>query len=135
MAEKEKPKIKPLHIWGLRKRWLMTTLLAIFLIVLTIVTLFSFTNANNNKTAVREGLTVKAKTTTDFFSNYITKTYAEYYDSAYMYIENFDDVSKLELQFIDTNGRVVISSYSMTAGTAPGTTDISDALSTGEISS
>jgi signal transduction histidine kinase len=133
-AVEKKHRAGKFRIWGLRKRWILTMLLTIFVLVLVAVALFAVTNANNNMTAIREGLVIKAKTTTDFFSNYITKTYAEYYDSAYMYIENFEDASKLDLQFIDTSGRIVISSYSMTAGTAPGTGDISDALSLGKIS-
>lgn len=128
MSAFDKFKIK-----GLRRRWIMGTLVVIFAIVLIIVTLFSIMSANSNISAVREGLIAKARTTTDFFSTYITRTYAEYYDSAYRYIENFEDANKLDLQFIDTNGRIVISSYSMTAGTAPGTEDIAAALKEGEI--
>ena len=131
---KGKSRNSRLKIYGLSQRWLMSGLLGISLIVLLVVMLFGATTSSNNLSAVRDGLMVKAKTTTDFFSNYITRTYAEYYDSAYMYIENSDDANKLDLQFIDTSGRIVISSYSMTSGTAPGTNDITDALATGEIS-
>lgn len=119
---------------GIRKRWLMTSLLTIFVVVTAIVVTFSITSVNDNMSIVREGLKIKAKTTTDFFSNYITKTYAEYYNSANLYIDNFGDAGKLDLQFVDTKGRVMLSSYGMTAGTSPDTQDIADALETGEIS-
>lgn len=129
------PKIKLPAVRGLRRRWMMGSLLLIFLIVIVAVATFSISNATYYYSGVRAGMITKAKTAADFFSNYITKTYAEYYDSAYRYIEGFDDASKLELQFIDMSGRVALSSYSMTAGTAPGTPDISNALETGEMSS
>lgn len=127
-------KIKLPVIRGLKQRWMMGSLLIIFLIVVIAVAAFSFSNSSYYYSSVRVGIMTKAKTATDFFSNYITKTYAEYYDSAYRYIESFGDASKLELQFINTNGRIEISSYSMTAGTSPGTSDISAALKSGEIS-
>lgn len=95
------------------------------------VGVFSFMTMSNNLNTVREGLAVKASTTADFFASYVTRTSAEYYDSAYQYIDNFDEAGKLDLQFIDTDGRIIISSYSMTAGTAPGTEDISTALAGG----
>ncbi len=122
------------HINGLKRRWVMTSLITIFIIVAAVVITFSITTANSNLAAMREGLSTKAKTTTDFFSNYITRTYAEYYNSAYMYIDNFEDAGRLELQFVDTRGNVMLSSYSMAAGTTPGTQDVSNALTTGEIS-
>lgn len=123
-----------LKIKGLRKRYMMTTMLVIFLIVVVAVTAYSLAMSGSIYLNVREGLYAKAKTATDFFSNYITRTYAEYYDSAYQYMDNFDDINKLELQFINTSGRIELSSHSMTAGSMPGTQDITDALSTGRIS-
>ncbi|MGM9521327.1 MAG: ATP-binding protein [Oscillospiraceae bacterium] len=130
---KAKPHLKKLRIRGLKRRWMKTTLLVILIIVVLLVAAYSVSVISNTYSTVRDGLYAKARTATDFFANYITRTYAEYYDSAYMYIANFDDANKLELQFINTNGRIELSSHSMTAGTAPGTSDITEALETGEI--
>jgi signal transduction histidine kinase len=123
-----------LRINGLKRRWMMTTLLVILVIVLLIVGMYMVSVMSNTYGAVRDGLTAKAKTASDFFANYITRTYAEYYDSAYMYIANFSDAGKLELQFVNTSGRIELSSHRMTAETVPGTSDITNALETGEIS-
>lgn len=119
---------------GLRRRWFISTLAVIALIVVLVVTLFAVTTITNNMATVREGLVIKATTTADFFASYVTRTYSEYYDSAYLYIESFDDAAKLDLQFIDTSGRILLSSYSMSAGQTPGTSDISDALNSGIVS-
>ena len=122
------------RIQGLKKRWMMTTLLVIFLVVVLVVSALSMSFISNTYTAMSEGLVTKARTATDFFANYITRTYAEYYNSAYIYINNFDDSGNLELQFLNSSGRLEISSHSMTSGTATDASDIKDALTTGDIS-
>jgi signal transduction histidine kinase len=81
-------------------------------------------------TGLQPNLETKAKTATDFFANYITKTYAEYYLSAYKYTEKFDERDKLELQFINAYGRVEVSTYGITAGTVPATPDVNTAIRT-----
>ena len=134
-AKKLKNARRKLMVRGLKRRWMMTTLLVILIIVLLVVGTYSVSIISSTYSTVEDGLRTKAKTATGFFANYITRTYAEYYDSAYMFISNFDEANRLELQFINTSGRVELSSHSMTAGTAPGTQDITDALTLGEISS
>ncbi len=124
----------PLKIRGLRKRYMLTTMLVILLLVIIAVTAYSLTMRNSVYMNLREGLYTKAKTAADFFANYVTHTYAEYYDSAYMYVADFDDVNRLELQFINLGGQIELSSHYMTAGSVPGTQDIAEALSTGKIS-
>lgn len=84
---------------------------------------------------VRSSLQAKASSGADFFANYVTRTYAEYYQSAYQYTELFDQRDRLELQFISTNGKIEVSTYGLTAGTLPGTPDIADALRTGRTTS
>ena len=57
------------------------------------------------------GLEAKAKTTTDFFSNYISQSYNEYYQSCIQFAETFEDKDKLELQFISRErqaGRLLV---------------------------
>jgi len=107
-------------------------MLAVGLVLVLVFVLFSVLVASYYYSTIRTGLETKAQTSTDFFTNYITKTYAEYYDSAYRYTESFDDADKLELQFVDTEGRIVISSNGITAGTNPGTSDITEAIATGD---
>lgn len=112
----------------MKNRWMTTTVTVVAAILAVVLIVFMFFVSNYYYTTVKSGLTAKAKTATGFFANYVTGTYTEYYDSAYKYAETFDDVNKIELQFIDTNGRVQISSNNMTAGGKPGTSDITRAL-------
>ena len=48
-----------------------------------------FSMAAYYDTNLRSGLENKAKTTTDFFSNYISQSYKEYYQSCIRYAESF----------------------------------------------
>jgi signal transduction histidine kinase len=123
-----------LKIKGLKKRWLINTMLITFVIVLVGLGAFAVAVSSNYYLGIQISLENKAKTATDFFANYITKTYAEYYQSAYKYTEKFDERDILELQFINSRGRVEISTYGITAGDSPGTDDITQAIETKKIS-
>lgn len=123
-----------MKIRGLKKRWLLNSMLITFVIVFVAIGAFTVAVGSNYYIGVQTSLENKAKTATDFFANYITKTYAEYYQSAYKYTEKFDERDKLELQFINTSGSVEISTYGITAGTSPGTPEIEEAIHSKEIS-
>ncbi len=123
-----------MKIKGLKKRWLINTMLITFVIVLVGLGSFAVAVSSNYYLGIQISLENKAKTATDFFANYITKTYAEYYQSAYKYTEKFDERDILELQFINSRGRVEISTYGITAGDSPGTDDITQAIETKKIS-
>lgn len=125
----KKPDIREkIGIRGIKRSWLFNNIVVTFAAVLIGITLFSVIIKNYYYASAQSGLVTKANTATGFFANYITDSYSEYYDSAYRYIETFEDASSLELQFVNTNGRVVVSSYGITAGSSPDTQDISQAL-------
>lgn len=124
---------RALKIKGLKKRWLLNSMLIMLVIVIVSIGAFTVAVSSNYYIGVQTSLENKAKTATDFFANYITKTYAEYYQSAYKYTEKFDERDKLELQFINTGGSVEVSTYGITAGTSPGTPEIAEALRTKEV--
>ena len=69
---------------------------------------------------LRVGLEEKAKTTTDFFGNYISQSYNEYYQSCIRFAQTFEEKNNLELQFISTSGKIVASSYGQWGGTGAG---------------
>ena len=119
---------------SIRTRWMVNGVLIVLAIVIVAVAAFAVAVHSYYYSSVRSSLEAKAKVSSDFFTTYISKTYAEYYQSAYKYTESFEEKNTVELQFINTRGRVEVSSYGMTAGTVPGTPDIADALSTGQLS-
>ena len=115
---------------GLKGRWMTHTvgpvsvLAVVCIIVLTIS--FSLYYYSNMQSDLRH----RAKTTTDFFANYIGQSYKEYYQSCITYASTFEDRNTIELQFINANGWLVASSYGQWAGRAPSTPDISQAIET-----
>ena len=115
---------------GIQKRWLFNNLSIVILLVVLCVVAFSLSFTMYYYSNMQSGLESKAKTTTDFFGNYISQSYNEYYQSCIKFAQTFEDKNELELQFISTDGSIVASSYSQWAGQPPGTQDIADAIST-----
>ncbi len=119
-----------LRFRGIRRKWVVNSMVVTLLIVIVGVSAYAIAIHSYYYTGMQTSMETTAKTATDFFASYITKTSAEYYLSAYKYTERFDDRDKLELQFINAYGRVEVSTYGITAGTMPGTPDISEAIRT-----
>lgn len=119
---------------GIRRQWMLSNVLVVLGIVLIVVVLVGMFMANYFYTSVRTSMKSMANTSTEFFDNYITSSYSEYYQSAYTFTETFESKDRLELQFINTTGRIIISSYGLTAGTTPNTQDITDAMQNMETS-
>lgn len=120
---------------GIRDRWMFNGILMVTMIVAFAIMAFSLAMYNYYSTAVRTGLENKAQTAVEFFTSYVSKTYLEYYQSAYHYTETFQDKDSLELQFINSRGKVEVSSYGISAGSSLGTPDVKEALDRGIICS
>ena len=71
----------------------------------------------------------RARTTTEFFADYLNQSYNEYYQSCITYAQTFEDKNHIELQFINAQGKIVASSHGSWAGHSPTTSDIQNALS------
>ena len=120
---------------GIRRRWLINGIAVVLLIIILAVLIFSFSISRYYYANMMTGLEAKAQTSSEFFTTYVSTTYADHIQSAYRYTATFEDKDKLELQFINTRGRVEVSTYGTASGTAPGTFDVQNAIDTGEISS
>ncbi len=123
------------HLRGLKSRWLRSGILLTIAIVILFTLAFSLGARSYYYSAVRTGMTAKAQSASNFFTGYISRTYSQYYQSAYRYTESFEDKDRLELQFINTRGIVEVSSYGISAGTQPDSPDVRTALSERQIGS
>lgn len=119
---------------GIKGRWMLNGIAGVLLVVFVSVIAFSIAIYNYYYSTARTGLENKAQTAAEFFTTYVSKSYLEYYQSAYRYTESFEDKDSIELQFVNTKGRVEVSSYGISAGSSPGTPDIQSALENGKIS-
>ena len=125
---------RPRKLSGIQRRWIFNNLSLVIALVMCFVAVFSVSFSAYCYSNLRVGLEEKARTTTDFFGNYIGQSYNEYYQSCIRYAQTFEEKNRLELQFISANGKLVASSYGQWAGQAPETSDIADAISMQKIS-
>ena len=116
------------RIKGLRRRWLINTVGVVtalgLVCVLAVTTLF----AAYYQSTMEADLRYRAKTTTEFFADYLNLSHNQYYQSCIAYAQTFDDKNNLELQFIDADGKIVTSSYGSWSGVSPTTPDIERAI-------
>ena len=124
-----------MRIKGIRGRWVLNGLAVIFTVALMVVFAFSLSVSSYYYSSIQSGLETKAQVASGIFTTYVSSTRVQYNQSIYNYTTSFEDKDKLELQFVDTRGRVQVSSYGLTSGSVPNTPDIQSALGTGEISS
>ena len=118
---------------SLRKRWLFNTVGVVCLLGLVCVFAVTAVFAAYYYSSMESDLRYRARTSTEFFSDYLNQSYNQYYQSCITYAKTFEDKNSLELQFINAEGRIVASSYGSWAGPSPTTSDIADAMKTRDI--
>jgi len=119
---------------GLRRRWLRGSVFIALLAVVVVVAMFAVIIYSYYFATIRTGLEAKARTATDFFANYVARSYDDYYDSAFRYAETFREADRIEMQFLNRDGSIMISTSAMTSGTSPGSPDVKDAIESRQIS-
>lgn len=115
---------------SLRRRWLINTVgvvMALGMVCVMAVTAMFATYYYSN---MQSDLWNRAESTTEFFSEYLNLNYNDYYQSCITYAQTFEDRDRMELQFINTQGAIVASSYGQWAGQSPTTPEIADAITT-----
>ena len=116
------------NIGGLRKRWLLNTASVVLALGLVCVLAVTASFAAYYYSTMESDMKYRARTTTEFFADYIDQTYNEYYQSCITYAQTFEDKDTIELQFINKQGDLVASSYGDWAGKAPSTPEIRKAV-------
>ena len=124
MAKKTKLKDKG-KIRGIRKRWLLNSVGVVALILVLAVGAFAAALWNYYYTGTSGDLADKAGSAASSFRSY---TRTQYLAAAQQTVNNYEEKSRLELQFLDVNGAVRYSGNDLTAGSTPGTPDIRGAL-------
>lgn len=126
----DKDKKNHIEITGLRKRWLVNSLSPIFVVALLIAGTFCVVMANYYYNMMLDGLKTRAAHASEYFSSNAVTNFREFYQSASSFASEFSERDIMELQFINSSGRIMASSYGLTAGMAPGTPDIINAFQT-----
>ena len=128
MTEEKLQKWSALRLRGLRQRWLFNTVLPILLLLAFIVVVFSAGITNYYYGTMQKGLETRAQAMADSFNEYVMyKGYRSYYQKATQSAESFEEKERIELQFLNSSGRIEVSTSGLTAGSSPGTEDINRA--------
>ena len=123
------------RIGGLRRRWLLNTVGVISILGLVCVLVVTMAFAAYYYSNMTSDLKYRAVTTTAFFEDSLSQNYSEFYQACVAYTTSFENKNKIELQFIDTSGQIVASSYGIWPGLSPTTPDIMRAIENRKIES
>ena len=123
-------KLELKKIGNLHKRWLTNITLVITAVGLVCVAAITASYAAYCYRNMDADLQNRARSTTEFFKEYIGQDYDSFYQSCIVYAETFDMADTLELQFIDQWGKIVASSYGTWAAASPKTPEVREAIST-----
>ena len=119
-----------LKVTGLRRRWLINTLCVVLPLAIVCVFAVTASFAAYYYSGMESDLRYRARTTTDFFAENMNVDYNAYYKSCIKYAQTYEDRNSIELQFINSQGQLVASSYGPWAGEAPRTNEIREAMET-----
>ena len=134
MAEEERErKWAVLRLRGLRKRWIINTILPVLVLLVLLVTLVSAGVSTFYYSSMQDGLYQQVEAMSSSFNDYFMNSYSEYNQMATQAVDTYEDKSRIELQFISSVGRIQLSTSGLTAGTSPGTSDITGAIANQEI--
>lgn len=123
--KKDRPLFK---VKGLRRRWVINTVAVICALGLVCVMVVTASFAAYYYSYMESDMRYRAKTTTEFFADYLNQSYNQYYQSCITYARTFEEKNDLELQFINAQGVIVATSHGDWAGQSPSTDDIEKAI-------
>ena len=118
---------------GLRRRWLLNTMLIVCLLGLICVALVSYYVGSSYYSNMESDLRYRARVASEFFGEYTGQSYESYYQDCITYARNFDERDVLELQFVNSNEELVASSYGIWPGMTPSTPEIRRCFASGNI--
>ncbi len=112
-------------IRGIRRRWLLNSISVVLLILVLALGSFAAALWSYYYSSAANDLAGKSSSAASSFRTY---TRTQYWAAAQQTVNNYEDKSQLELQFLDNTGAVVYSGNDLTTGTIPGTDDIQGAM-------
>ena len=115
---------------SLRKRWILNTVCVVLSLGIVCVLAITASYAAYYYSNMQSDLENRAKTTTEFFADYMDQDYSEFYQSCIAYTQSYEKRNTIELQFINRNGNIIASSYGLWAVEPPTTPEIQIAIDT-----
>ncbi len=122
-------------IHGIKKRWILNNLVYVVLVIILAVIIYSVGNMNYYYANVRTNLSNRVQVNSRYFNDNVNTNFDSFYYNAKRQTLEFSDRDRLERQILFSDGRVMFSSSGLPSGTIPGTPEIDEAITKGEISS
>lgn len=114
---------------GLKGRWLVNSLSFVVIILAVIIIFVSVGISNYYYAGIRDNLRARVhNAAVSVRDNFTSASYDQYLGGIRQYVLGYEDKDKVELQFIDSAGRIFMSSSALTADPNPSTDDVSRAL-------
>lgn len=113
---------------GLKGRWLVNSLSFVVVILAVIIIFVSVGISSYYYSSIRDNLKNRVHSTVSSIRDNFTSTYDQYLSGIRQYALSYEDKDKVELQFIDTSGRIILSTSELTADSVPSTDDADRAL-------
>ena len=117
-------------VGSLRKRWLMNTMVVVLALGLVCVLAVTASYAAYYYSNMQSDLENRARTTTEFFADYMDQDRNGFYQSCISYTQGYENRNTIELQFINRQGNIIASSYGLWAVEPPKTPEIQVAIDT-----
>ena len=114
------------HRGRLRRRWLLNTLAATLVVVAIAVSAFSLAMYSYYSSTILATLESKAQTAAGMFRNY---TETNYLATARQFVNQFEEKTTIEVQILNADGRVLISSMVDISGASVNSPDTIAAIS------
>ena len=115
---------------GLRKRWLMNTVGVVFALGMVCVLAVTASFAAYYYSNLQADMENRAGAATEFLTESIDQDYNDFFRTCITYAQTFEDRDRIELQFLDARGTLIVSSVGQWAGESPETAEIGQAMST-----
>ena len=119
-----------LNMGGLQKRWLLNTASVVLALGLVCVLAVTASFAAYYYSNMQSDMENRTNASIAFFSANLDQTYGEFYQSCITSAQTYEGKDRIELQFVDSEGTLVASSYGQWAGKAPTTPEIAEAIKT-----
>ncbi|MCL2081504.1 MAG: HAMP domain-containing histidine kinase [Oscillospiraceae bacterium] len=113
---------------GIKRRWLINSLAFSLALIFLGIAGYTVGLSMYYYNGLQSALENRSMATANYFSRYINTGYDDFYNSAARFARDFADNDKIEVQFVDTTGRVQVSTARQTVGFSPLTGDINDAI-------
>ena len=89
--KRKKVKWGTIQVKGLRRRWLLNTVAVVCMLGLVCVLAVTASFAAYYYSNMESDMKYRARTTTEFFADYVDQTYNEYYQSCITYAQTFEE--------------------------------------------